>query len=1388
MNVSTRVVTILLHKLIKQKQHIYNMRNVFTYSIGLAMLFCTFFSANVASAKDGEKVPSNGISFKENKGQLKDQHANLRDDIDFSVNLGNFGVYIGDAQIHYQWTKVLANEEDTEFDPDPMAIMKKQQEKLSAPIATQRLDVELIGANKDATIVTGDQNSYYDRYPLGTDGDLINSYSYNTITYKDIYPNIDWVLYAKNGQLKYDFVVHPGGNVLDIKIKYKGADKIETSEGNVTIHTAMGSITEQAPYSYNADTKEQIASSFEVSGNVLRFGVAEYDGTLVIDPWLEWATYYGGTGQEWSNCSETDLMGNIYMGGWTWSTNNIVTSGAYQDTLTPHTYTTGYQYNGFIVKFNVAGVRQWATYFPGQVSDIACANNGDIYFCGSIDSIVGLATTGAHQDTFGGRGTYYNTYYNQGDAYLAKFSSTGQRIWFTYYGGTENDMGTSVAIDNNGDVYLGGTTSSTYNIATQGSFQDTLQLGSYYPGGYYWGNGGFLAKFNSNGVRQWGTYFNGSISDITTDLNNSIYCTGNTWHDSGVATAGAHQTFHSASISSTYNYWESFIVKFSSTGSRTWGSYYGGFQYDWGMAVECDPSGNVYLAGNTQSTQFMSTTGAHQTSLQGSYDAYLAKFSPAGVRIWGTYFGGNNYEHGGSLVVTPSYKIFLTGSTYSTTGIATPNSHQTSHAGSYDDYLVEFDTAGVQKYGTYYGGPSQEYGWGYGGYGWGNGGDALSYNYTGRIHLASSTYSSTGISTAGSHQATPGNSHDAYLATFIIDTIAYFVHPFPDTAFCVGDTVRIPYETSYRFNNGNTFTIELSDASGAFGSPVTIGSRVDTTADTITCVIPMNTPTGNGYRMRIVSTNPTRTSVDNFIDLSVYNPGVITASNNSPLCAGDTLKLTSSINNTSNVTYNWAGPNSFTSSTQNPVKLNAAIADAGDYIVTASVGGCSSTDTTTVIVNPIPAKPQAGSNTPVCPNTTLSLFATHSSSSVAYSWTGPNSFVSATQNPSISNATYAMAGDYIVTVTENGCTSEADTATVAVTITTPTPQANSNSPVCAGQQLILTATSINNATYSWTGPNSFTSTQQNPSIPNASSTIAGTYYVKATVNGCESLMDSVVVTVNPSATVAIFPSPGDSICVGETATFVAITNNGGGNPTYTWIKNGTPISGASGTSYNASNLNSGDIIACLLSNIPNCPGHTDTSNKVTMTVRPITAPTVSITANPTTPLEPMELVTFTATSTYGGNNPTFQWMRNGNPVVGATNNIWGTYQMSDGDSIYVIITSSDRCADPDTAVSNGIKVAVLVSVDDIGTLGNVTLFPNPNSGTFTIKGQLSSSKEVTINVMNAIGQTVYRGTAKPNGTELKHTVNIGTELATGTYILHLQNEDAAKTLRFTISK
>src|SRR6185312_11714487 len=156
-----------------------------------------------------------------------------------------------------------------------------------------------------------------------------------------------------------------------------------------------------------------------------------------------------------------------------------------------------------------------------------------------------------------------------------------------------------------------------------------------------------------------------------------------------------------------------------------------------------------------------------------------------------------------------------------------------------------------------------------------------------------------------------------------------------------------------------------------------------------------------------------------------------------------------------------------------------------------------------VVVNAIPSTPTASSNGPICAGSTLTL-STATVAGATYSWTGPNSFTSTLQNPSITNATTAATGSYSVTVTVNGCTSATGTTNATVNAIPSTPTASNNGPICAGSTLTLSTATVAGATYSWTGPNSFTSTLQNPSITNATTAASGSYSVTVTVNGSTS--------------------------------------------------------------------------------------------------------------------------------------------------------------------------------------------------------------------------------------------------------------------------------------------
>lgn len=222
------------------------------------------------------------------------------------------------------------------------------------------------------------------------------------------------------------------------------------------------------------------------------------------------------------------------------------------------------------------------------------------------------------------------------------------------------------------------------------------------------------------------------------------------------------------------------------------------------------------------------------------------------------------------------------------------------------------------------------------------------------------------------------------------------------------------------------------------------------------------------------------------------------STNNSPLGIGDTLKFTTI--SIPGATYDWKGPNGFTSNLQNPSLVYSDKA-AGEYLVTTTLNGCTSEAYHTYVTNTnITATSSAGTLT----TKTLSLHASSVNNSgfiipATYSWKGPNGFTSTEQDPTISNVTINAAGTYSVTATviSNGKKSNEATTTVFITPIAIPVSSNSplSTPVSVGATLNLTAPNITGATsYAWAGPNGFSSNLQNPTIGNVSRAAAGTYY------------------------------------------------------------------------------------------------------------------------------------------------------------------------------------------------------------------------------------------------------------------------------------------------------
>jgi hypothetical protein len=390
-------------------------------------------------------------------------------------------------------------------------------------------------------------------------------------------------------------------------------------------------------------------------------------------------------------------------------------------------------------------------------------------------------------------------------------------------------------------------------------------------------------------------------------------------------------------------------------------------------------------------------------------------------------------------------------------------------------------------------------------------------------------------------------------------------------------------------------------------------------------------------------------------------------------------------------------------------------------------------------IYPYPANFTSGVNSPLCTSDTLKLNSGSTTTGVTYSWTGPGGFNSNAEDTIRANATFAFAGDYYITASNNGCMVK-DTVSVVVNQTPQNVTAGNNGGLCTGDTLLLTSSSTTSGVnYAWTGPNNYNT--QNVTRPNVQIGDAGTYTVTVTLGSCSDTAMTTVV-VNQGASVNIAPLTPTSICTGDTAQFAAFPNNAGTNPQLQWLKNGVAVSGATGTLYKSGTLANGDVISVLLTPNTSCAG-TKESNKITMTVQPILSPTVTMTADNMPPWNGGLTVTFTATPTHGGTNPEYQWKRNGQDITGATGATWGVVvnALNDNEDICVVLKSNYECAVPDTAMSNCITTA-FTGVGDIVHDKNIKIYPNPVSGNVTISSTETIEK---VEILNLLGQKLLTG-------------------------------------------
>jgi hypothetical protein len=569
---------------------------------------------------------------------------------------------------------------------------------------------------------------------------------YGKIIYSAVYPGIDLVYYGNQNQLEYDFVVAPGASWRSIRVAFSGAQAVAIDpNGDLKLQTRWGWLRHRRPRVYQqlAAGRSEISGHYVLQGDrQVGFEIGAYDpaAPLVIDPTLVYSSYLGGSADDYGYSVAVDSSGCAYTVGETWSTNfpmfNPMQSVPAGDT------------DIFVTKWNAAGSGiLYSTYIGGSNRDvplsIAVDAAGNAYISGFTYSANFPITSGALPVSFSG----------QSKAFVLKLNPSGNSlIYATYLGGSGNDYATGIAVDATGQMYISGYTASIDFPVTSNAFQ------GFYGGGV---SDGFFAKLNAAGSQLvYATYLGGTGNDtayaVALDPAANVYVTGQT-QSSNFPLLQALQT--------AYSEGEAFVVKLNASSQVLYSTYLGGTGSSTGTGIAADAAGNAYVTGYTIAPDFPVTSSAYQPSNHGGYDIFVAKLNAGGSAILSaTYFGGSGSESSSGIALDSSGNVFVAGSTNSM-DLPLQAPVEASYSGGGDAFVAAFNNQLSSLYfSTYYGGAANEIGAG------------IAVDSSGNAYLTGSTNSggsTLGIPvTTGAFQTSGQGGLDAFLAKFSLSGIS----------------------------------------------------------------------------------------------------------------------------------------------------------------------------------------------------------------------------------------------------------------------------------------------------------------------------------------------------------------------------------------------------------------------------------------------------------------------------------------------------------------------------------------------------------------------------------------------------------------------------------------
>jgi gliding motility-associated-like protein len=970
------------------------------------------------------------------------------------------------------------------------------------PFQGHAVKTTFVGANPKPIFEEIDQAEFYENYLLGNDSTKWAStiFPCHQVDYLSLYDGVNLSIYESDATLKYDIIVAVGTDPSIIKVKYEGQDDLQINEeGELNIHTSLGTITEGKPVAYQtiSGIKKKINCNYALIGNEMHFEFPEgYDSSavLVIDPLLAFSTFTGAGSDNWGMTACPDINKNLIAGGIVFGTNYPTTPGAYSSAFN------GGQVDVALTKFNSTGTSLvFSTFLGGGGSEtphsLIVNSNNDVIIMGATASTNFPVNGSAFQNSHSG-GTSMIVdgiqFLDGSDIFVTRLNSGGTSIiGSTYYGGSSTDgisnasadiafnygdqLRGEVMVDDQSNIYISSTTQSS-NIPIQGGFQGALSGQQ----------DAVVAKFSPDLTSlQWSTYVGGSGlesgNSVQLSSTGDIFIAGGTTSSNFPTTSGQlNSSYQGGTV-------DGYVMKFNApTYNSPKATYVGTSDYDQAYFVQLDIDDYVYVYGQTKGN-YPINGSVYANANSGQFIHKLS--NNLNTSSWSSSFGassGNEELSPTAFLVSDCYEIYIAGwggVTNATNSSAvnsssngmpvTTDAYQATTNGS-NFYLALFtQDMATLKYATYMG--SQ------------NGSSDHVDGGTSRFDKQGGVYHAVCAACGGNTNGFPtttgvfsetNNSSNCNMAAFLFE-----LGKIDATLSAASPTVCIPDPVVFQntSQNGNVYTWDFGD-----GSPQSNAFE------------PTHAYANPGiYQVMLIVSDasgcydPDTAYMDVDIQLFQGQAGALSDT----ICPGASVELWV----VGGDTYNWGPPGPLDNPTSsNPI---ATIWDETTFTVDiTSVCGSSTVDVTVYVFG---TNATASPDTAICVGGTAQLFA---GGGDTYSWTPAASL----DDPSSSTpiASPPITTNYIVEITTaEGCVIH-DTVQVWVDQDLPYPILDDEKILCHGQSMQIIAGGA--TSYSWSPNYNISATDvYNPFVwPYVDTTYNVTF-----TNACGSTYDSVHVDV-----------------------------------------------------------------------------------------------------------------------------------------------------------------------------------------------------------------------------------------------------------------------------------